>query len=53
MNVKQSTRGRKPLLKDKELQVIHTTKSLKLIIGGKDTVRIGKKKNILILRDFS
>jgi hypothetical protein len=46
---RNSPRGRKPIMREMELKVIHTSKKAKLVFG-KDEIVIPKGQNLLLTR---
>jgi len=46
---RNSKRGRKPIMNEKKLTVIHTSKKVKLLIGT-DTVNISKGTDLMVVR---
>jgi hypothetical protein len=48
---RNSKRGRKPLMNEKKLTVIHTSKKVKLLIGT-DIVNISKGTNLMVVRSL-
>jgi hypothetical protein len=50
MKERNSKRGRKPILNEKKMTIIHTNKRIKLLMNGTDYVTINKGENLLVVR---
>lgn len=49
---RNSKRGRKPLINENKIMVLHTSKRAKVVINGQDEINIPKGTNLLVVRNL-